>query len=458
MVATLSPVSGLGHRATLAELFGLDLRSLALFRVVLASVLLVDLAGRLRYLDLTHTDLGLLPTRLVPYPSLHALSGSYAFEVALLGVAACFAVLLLLGVATRLAALVCCVLWLSLMYRNHYLADGGDMLAAKLLLWSAFLPLGARLSLAARRAPVAATRVVSVATVGFIVEFVYFYVAAGVVKSSPEWWSTFTALEQVMGNGYWLQPAGEVLAEYPALLRVLTPVVPLFEVVAPLLLFVPVANGPLRCLVILSLWVFQLGLGLSIHLNLFPFFSTTATLALLPGWLWDRLGIGVGAAGSAREPRWRNALAAVALAGLVVGMTPLPQQLRPPLVWAFWWPGFMHRWTMYAEAPTEDFRFEPEGRFADGSSAKLLEVPDGEAWQRVRDAHASYRIKYFLQKAGPERRLLEPYLAWLCREWNAGTPAAPLSDVKLFVKVWQIHPRGEPRRILLAQRACPTRE
>jgi hypothetical protein len=425
---------------------------------VLASALLVDLASRLRYLDLTHTDLGLLPTPLVPYPSLHALSGSYAYELALLGVAAGFAVLLLLGLATRLAALACCVLWLSLMYRNHYLADGGDMLAAKLLFWSAFLPLGARVSLAARRSPLAATRVVSVATVGFLVEFVYFYVSAGVVKSGPDWWSRFSALEQVMGNGYWLQPAGEILAGYPAVLRVLTPIVPAFEVAAPLLLFVPVANGPLRCIVILSLWVFQLGLGLCIHLNLFPFFSTTATLALLPGWLWDRLGIGAGAAGDAREPAWRNALAALALACLLIGMTPLPQQLRPPLVWAFWWPGFMHRWTMYAEAPTEDFRFEPQGTFADGSTASLLDVPGGVAWQRVREAHASYRIKYFLQKAGGERRRFGPYLAWLCRAWNGGAPEPKLTEVRLFVNAWQILPPGPPRRILLAQRRCTARE
>lgn len=442
----------------LRELVGLDVRSLALFRIALASLLLVDLASRLRYLDVTATDRGVLPVRLVEGPSLHALSSSYAFEVALIALAAVFALALLVGVATHWAALGSWLLLLSLLHRNPYLTDGGDVFASKLLLWSIFLPLGARFSLGGRRGSASAL-VVSAATVGLLCEFVYLYLSAGLVKASPEWRSTFTALEQVMGQSYWLHPPGEWLSQYSNLLRATTPAVVVFEIAAPLLLFVPIATGPVRCAVIAAFWGFQLGLGLCIHLNLFPFFSSAATLALVPGWLWDRLGVRGDAAakGTERAGAWSNVGPAIvlllfALGALPVARAQLPQPLRKALDWAC----ISHRWRMYATAPTRDFRFELRGTLADGSSASLLDAPGGGAWDRLRDAHQTYRLKYFLQKAMRRPEVVESYLAWVCREWSddARTPAARLVSARLFVDVWPILPRGEVRRTLLGQLAC----
>jgi hypothetical protein len=442
----------------LRELFGLDLRSLALFRVALASLLLVDLASRFRYLDVTATDRGVLPIRLVEGASLHALSGAYAFEVALLLLAALFALALLVGVATRWAALGSWLLLLSLLYRNPYLTDGGDVFASKLLLWSVFLPLGARFSLGAR-AIAPRTLVVSAATLGLICEFVHLYLSAGLVKASPEWRSTFTALEQVMGQRYWLHPTGEWLSQYPALLRAMTPLVVVFEVAAPLLLFVPVATGPVRCAVIAALWGFQLGLGLCIHLNLFPWFSSAATLALVPGWLWDRLGVAPGGSGRVSAPERASAGSNLAPAAVLLlfalSALPIASSLPQPLRRALDWTGISHRWRMYATAPTHDFRFDVRATLADGSGASLLDAELDGAWSRVREAHETYRLKYFLQKVMRRPEVVESYLAWLCREWNERRePGARVESARLFVEVWRILPRSDPRRHLLGQVAC----
>ncbi len=456
----------------LRELFGLDLRSLALFRIALAGLLLVDLAARFETLDVTATDRGVLPVRLVLDPSLHTLSGSYGFQLALLGAAALFALLLLVGLATRTVTLASWLLLLSFLYRNPYLSDGGDVFASKLLLWSLFLPLGARASLDARRQArearaqrpthqtsraAAGSLVVSAATLGLLAEFVYLYVSAGLVKASPEWRSTFTALEQVMSQSYWLNPAGELLRPHTTLLRVLTPVVPLFEVMAPLLLFLPFRNGPLRCALILAFWAFQLGLGLCVQLNLFPWFSSVATLALVPGWLWDRGGVGARATASPPVPAWANAGAGLALLGLALGAAPITRERLPdPVAAVLRWAAISHRWTMYAKAPVQDFRFELRGTLADGSSASLLDAPGAAGWARVRSAHEGYRLRYFLQKATRRAALLEAYLAWLCREWNQGSdPARRLVAASVFVDVWKILPRSEPERQRLATSTCP---
>lgn len=447
-----------GQRSRFVELFGLDLRSLALFRIALGALLLVDLATRLPTLEIVASERGVLPLALVERPSLHALSGSLGFELALVGAAAVFASLLLVGLATRVAALGCWLLLASLLYRNPYVTDGGDVFASKLLLWSVFLPLGARASLDARRAPErsdAGPFVLSAATLGLLADFVYLYVGAAFVKSGPEWRWSGGAIEQVLGQSYWLRPAGERLAAHPALVRLLTPVVPLYEAVAPLLLFVPARRGALRCGVILSFWLFQLSLGLCIQLNLFPFFASVATLALLPGRLWDRLGFAESGTRIRREPAWRDACAGLALAGLALGVArvgPLPRPLAQALDWA----ELSHRWTMYATPPRQDFRFALRGTLADGAAPSLLETPGTAAWERARAAHASYRLKYFLQKAMSRAPLLDTYAAFVCRAWNEGSePARRLLEVRVFADLWAIHPRAEPRHHLLVHFACP---
>ena len=115
------------RRATLAELFGIDLRSLAVFRVALGLLLLADeLATRMQDLRGHYTDVGIWPRALAKqelatrtwYFSVHLLGGSEAFAAALFGLAAVFALALGLGFRTRMAAVFSWVLLVSLHTRN----------------------------------------------------------------------------------------------------------------------------------------------------------------------------------------------------------------------------------------------------------------------------------------------------------------------------------------------------
>ena len=73
-------------RAKLPDLLGIDLRSLAAFRIGMGALLLVNLASRLPYIGAFYADDGVLPRAVlnaaVPDPAplaLHALSGDVAF-------------------------------------------------------------------------------------------------------------------------------------------------------------------------------------------------------------------------------------------------------------------------------------------------------------------------------------------------------------------------------------------
>ena len=159
------PVRRTGRRiagirlASLREIFGIDLRTLALFRVGLAAMILIDLASRMRDFRAFHTDFGVFP-RHVAIDNLHAwawsfhlIGGSAWFIGLLFAIAAIFALMLLVGYRTRLAAIASWALLLSLQNRNTMILTGEDVLLIALAFWAMFLPLGARFSVDAALDP-----------------------------------------------------------------------------------------------------------------------------------------------------------------------------------------------------------------------------------------------------------------------------------------------------------------
>ena len=138
--------------AALRASLSLDLRSLALLRAGLASLLLIDALIRLCSATLLYADTGLLsraaavqllePTRL----TLHLANGSTLFALALCLLQACAATALLIGWRSRVAGLLCWLLAVSAAARNPLAVSAGEALALTLLFWGLFLPWSARWS------------------------------------------------------------------------------------------------------------------------------------------------------------------------------------------------------------------------------------------------------------------------------------------------------------------------
>src|SRR6478672_1142317 len=100
-------------RDKIDELFGIDLRSLAAFRIGLGTVLLVDLIAKSADLEAFYTDEGTLPRLALlthidnpRHLSLHFVSGVWEIEALLFVIATIAAVCLLVGRHTKLAAFV----------------------------------------------------------------------------------------------------------------------------------------------------------------------------------------------------------------------------------------------------------------------------------------------------------------------------------------------------------------
>ena len=278
------------------EVFSLDLRSLALFRVSFATLILFDLAGRAQGLLAHYTDLGVFPREVALryyqepfFLSLHFLDGSWQVQAALFFLAAIFAVMLLAGYKTRLSTVVSWLFLISLQTRNPLVLQGGDIFMRAALFFAMFLPWGARYSVDSVRRPsfTLDTRYVSAWTAGFMIQVAAVYVFAGLAKTSAEWTSEGTAIYYALSLDQFTRSFGYFLLQFPDLLRLLTFATLLFELFGPFLLFVPVFTRQVRLAAVVGFIAMHLGLMASMRLGPFPWVGIITMLALLPSSVWD---------------------------------------------------------------------------------------------------------------------------------------------------------------------------
>ena len=181
------------------RLFSLDLRSIAVFRVLLTITILVHLISRIPHLGALYTDSGLLPRSQMlslvdPIQwSLHAASGQWWWQLLLCIIAALCALALLIGYKTRWMAFASFVLLASLFNRNPVILQTSDTLLMVMTFWSLFLPLNARWSMDAalqaelkiqhnliRHNPDTAQRYFSMGTIAVLIQIALVYIFSAI--------------------------------------------------------------------------------------------------------------------------------------------------------------------------------------------------------------------------------------------------------------------------------------
>src|SRR5215218_4228909 len=293
-----SPVLRWGE-AKIVEIFGADLRSLAAFRMVLAGLVLLDLAGRAPDLYAHYTDRGVLPRDIILLQeallnrwqfSLNLMSGELLVQALLFGVAALAALALLVGYRTRLMTMIVWVLVISIQARNPMVVNAGDTLLRLLLLWGILLPLGAHWSVdRALKAtpPRFSMRFLSLATVGLFLQIAFVYWFTAILKSGPEWRVDGTALYYALSIDEYATPIGAYLYQFPTLLKVLTFATIGLEAFGPFLLFSPFFTGPVRTGTVLAFMSLHLGIWLTMPIGVFSWVAAFCMVCFLPSWFWD---------------------------------------------------------------------------------------------------------------------------------------------------------------------------
>jgi len=331
----------------LVEVFGADLRSLALFRIVLALLVLVDLTNRATDFYAHYTDAGVLPRTVLLEEvlsrwafSVNLMNGEPLFQAAVFAAAAAAALGMLVGYRTRLVTFIVWVLVLSIQWRNPLILNSGDVLLRMLLFWGMFLPLGAFWSVdrALKVAPPRLSmRFLSLATVALFLQIAFVYWFTAILKTDPAWRTDGTAIYYALGSDQFATRIGAYLYQFPDLLTVLTYATVALEAFGPFLLFFPFFTGPVRTGAVLAYMNLHFGIWLTMNVGLFSWTAALCMVCFLPTWFWDRAGKLYSALPERAHVARRVRLAAAHLAYAYLSpvrtrLSRMVNALQPPLV------------------------------------------------------------------------------------------------------------------------------
>jgi hypothetical protein len=481
-------------RSRLADIAGLDLRSIGLLRIGIAVCLLIDLGGRLADLQAHYTDAGLLPrdaaieTADAWHICLHLANGQYTFQAILFAMAAVSAVCLLVGVHTRLAAIASWVFIVSLQNRNFIILNGADVLLRMILFWSLFLPLGARFSIdrlrGVSRSPTENNWIVSPGTVFYALQFMLVYVFAGLIKSEIPSWREGTGLAYALRSPEFVEPLGLKFVEYAPVVRFLNGFVIYGELFGSFLLLVPLWTTATRLVVVLGFSALHLLIAATMSVGMFPFVAIVAALAFLPSPFWEyasrvvaekarflvqgREGLSSSLRSAIRarlDPlperahpllsRWGTAVFGSACMILVVlcnisTYRPLPFLIPEKLQWITPLLRLEQRWDMFAAPLTAGGWYVIPARLTSGAEVDLATLRPSVTWDEpphVADTYANARWKkYFMNISIPpyaQHRLL--FGRYLCRSWNETHPGAQnLEAFKIYFMRQAVEPWRKP--------------
>ena len=270
-----SESSGLNEAPILSRLFGVDERSLTVFRIGLATLILYDSLSR--FLS--------LPGTAGTAPATPALVRALLIPLA---------VMLALGFRTRLTTIACWLIYAQGV-RAGLLDAGGSVPYERFaitlaLFWGMFLPLGNSFSspFQERKNP---PMFLSVASAGFILQVLLIYLSAGITKYPSEWLFERTALLDVLVHPGHGTEFGQALTQFPGLLEFLSVATVAIELFGPIVFLIPGRGIEKRREILVGVFVlFHIGLAATLTLGIFPLVMIAMWTAMLPSSLWARFG------------------------------------------------------------------------------------------------------------------------------------------------------------------------
>ena len=469
-----------GIATVVKDCFSIDARSIALFRVLLAATVVVDLCDRMRDCRAHYSDYGILPRRVLLelrpddwYFSLHFINGSTWFQAAIFATAVVAALLLMVGYRSRYCAALLWLLVISTQFRNPFVTEGFDVYARTLLFWAMCLPLGAAFSIersAPRDRDREPVRIFSAGTVAVLTQVVVVYAFTGLHKLRHEAWRQGFALQYALASPFYGRSLGRALLAFPTLLRVACWSTLAIELAAPVLFLLPVGRRFVRPFMVASLVLLHLGILLFMDVGLFSQLSIAALALFLPSEFWElnnvqraenairtRLGaihglarhveaVEAGRPAPAATGRLQAALVLTVLGYVIwfnVATLPDPKKIpnQPAAVREL---ALLLRlnqeWSMFADSGILS-AIVPVGQFADGRELNLFDgSPLADTNPETYRSHVpGHRWTKFAISLSIRPEVRTAYAKYACERWtDTGDPSRSLHTVRLAV----IDPHG----------------
>lgn len=288
------------------QFLSLDLRSLALGRVFIGLVLIVDWFYRITNSFDFYSDLGVLPRGPVitnfanPYFfSLFYVAGKPFYIYLLFIIALIFYLGFTFGYKTKISNLFTWIFFVSMSARTGVISHAGDDILRLALFWYMFLPAHRFFSidqalLEAKNGPQNITnentRLLNIASFALMFQLLLMYTVTAFLKWHPIWHTEGSAIYYALQLDQFLTPFGELFKMLPYRFhQIMTWLTLAAEFILPFLFFVPWKNNRLRWIMILSFIGFHLGLFSVFYLGFFPWICMAYWLVFIPSNFWDKL-------------------------------------------------------------------------------------------------------------------------------------------------------------------------
>ncbi|QSG03914.1 HTTM domain-containing protein [Natranaeroarchaeum sulfidigenes] len=274
----------------------IDTRTLAVFRMFVAVLIVADVLSRSRNFHFYYTDDGAVTASMASDGvNVFAYTSDPTIIAALFVIHALVALQLLVGYKTRVAMIISFVFVISLDQHNPYVTSYADVLFRLLLFWALFLPLGERWSIdAVHRNREPRTSVFSLATLGALFQMIAMYVINGYHKSGEELWTGGEATPLIMGLDDTTFLLGETMRQFPELLQ-LGGLTWYYMLLYGWLLFF--LTGRLRLVFAGMFVIAHASFAVTVRIGAFPYVAMAGLLLFAQGQFWrdlDRLARLVG--------------------------------------------------------------------------------------------------------------------------------------------------------------------
>lgn len=448
--------------ATIKQIFSIDLRTLAFWRICLGLLLLADYYNASLYLNDFYTDEGVMPRSAFMNGSSRAylwsiflFLGTYWWAAFLFILAAIFAVQLTLGYRTRGATILCWYFLVSLHVRNNIVLQGGDILFHLLLFWAIFLPIGARWSIDSARNPERSQlpkTVVSMGTVAILLQVCFVYWFSIFYKWNVDWLEG-RAVGYALSIDQFTTPFGHLLLEQRWLTPILTYTTLIVEAFGPALAFIPWKNAYFRMTTVVLMVGMHFFFEASLELGLFGYTSMVSWLVFIPGEFWDHLARSWGFVARGIErvfgspvryllglipersidwrlPLWANIFAAYLITAVfawnLINIYPkqLKSWLNVPIEKTMRVFRLSQTWNMFSRPLRQDGWFVIPGLLANGETVDLLTDGGPLTWEKPSLVSARYQgqrwRKYYLNLLEPSvSGAIKFYGPYACHKWNS---------------------------------------
>lgn len=279
----------------ITNMFSFDLRLLGISRILLGLILFLDILTRSFDLSIFYTDDGVYSRALLLKNdwfswnwSVNMITGVWEGQVFIFGFTMLCALMVLIGYKTKVFLVLSYLLLISIQTRNPLIHYGGDLILKLLIFYSIFLPVHARYAVDKVKKTTLPTsgKVLSLATIAYILQVVSIYVFAGIAKDGENWLDG-SAVYYALSMDKYATALVAYIMEFPRVLTFLSHSTLYLETFGCLLLFVPFFWKYFRTVGVLMFMSLHFGFFLFMTLGIFPWVAIIMWIVMFPPMIAD---------------------------------------------------------------------------------------------------------------------------------------------------------------------------